>query len=352
MLLYIILPVTLVIALYIFMKAVPPASARIIVNRFDGRIKVLATGMHFYVPFFWAAYGTGPFTGLSSNKVDSPAHGTKIQIDPPKACIHTADGISGTVDVTVYASILPWDKRVVSAKGHFKVLATQVIHRWLSSIVGQLQADEVVFHNLSTHLNTKKNIGELNADLSIFCLEVNAVYMDTSGIQLSSIYTQQRNNINARMQLLAEEKRKVESEIKLQELRYNRDKRAAELKFLRGQEEVRRLNSLAKQKAIGDAEAALIAVKSGLAQAQIKKEMRVVEDQAMIEQVAKLMEKGIDSHDIANLLVVRESAKALALSKADKIVAVPPSMCGLFGLDLVRSGLGQIGTKSVSEGLK
>merc|ERR1719231_1403402 len=50
---------------------------------------------------------------------------------------------------------------------------------------------------------------------------------------------------------------------------------------------------------------------------------------------ASLLAQGIEPHDVANLLVVREAGQALGKAKGSKVIAVPPSMCGLFGIDAV-----------------
>ena len=277
-----------------------------------GDVKILTTGCHVYP--FSRSLNRHPFRGLIQEKTHfAPAPGSKLTLDPPEANVTTSDGITGKIDVSVVMNVLRWDKAHVieGTSQNFGATACTAINRWLANIVGSIRADEVKFHTLSRHLNGRVNLDALNLSLKCLRLQVSAVNLDPSGIQLSRAYIKQRDSIIAKMQLLIAEEKRIKKEMEVQKLKQEKAMKAAE-----------------NQCAIEERKA-----RSKKILAQIAKETKMEADKATILRVQSLIECGLSSHDVSSILVAETAGRNIATSHSSKIIAVPPGLLGLGGLN-------------------
>lgn len=274
----------------------------------------MSSGIHVY-PFSRPIY-QHPFRGLTSKTTRqdlAPAPGSTLPLDPPEANITSSDGITGKIDVSVVATVLNWDKTHVLAgtSQNFQQTAFTAINRWLANIAGSIKANDIKFHTLSRHLNAQNNLSALNDSLRNLRLQVSAVNLDPSGIVLSKAYTKQRDQILQQMQLLDAQERRIQKEMDVQKLKQEKDMKEAE-----------------NQCKIEERRA-----KSKKMLAQLAKETKMESDKATIHRVQSLLQAGLSSGDVAALLVAETAGQNIAMSKNSKILAIPPKLLGLGGLN-------------------
>jgi len=273
---------------------------------------VMNSGCHVYP--FSRSLSRHPFRGLIMGKSDlAPAPGSTLSLDPPQANITSSDGITGMIDVSVVASVLSWDESHVieGTSQNFLKTSYTAINRWLANIVGSVRADEIKFHTLSRHLNAKSNLDTLNLSLRCLRLQVSAVNLDPSGIKLSKAYTKQRDQIIAKMQLLDAEERRIKKEMQVQKLKQEKSMKAAE-----------------NHCAIEERQA-----RSKKVLAQIAKETKMEADKAVIHRVQSLIQAGLAPGDVSTLLVAESAGRNISMSNSSKIIAIPPGLLGLGGLN-------------------
>eukprot|EP00939_MAST-03C_sp_MAST-3C-sp1_P001311 g1311.t1 len=301
---------------------VPPGYRKVLMSILTGKISILESGSHiFYPKEIYRTLGSGPFRGISTRYESlCPAPGARLDIDPPEAMITTKDKIHGTVDVNAIAVILPWSSgTMIEASGQtFTKNASQSINKWICSVVGTLDADNVTFYTISNQLNSQKNLDSLNRALKDYHLKVVSVHLDPSAIKLSKVYTTQRDKINADLQILSAQERTCRKQMSLQKLREERSKREEEIKM-----GIARLQAKAKIEA-----------------AQAAKRVEIERSAANVERVKQLIAAGLSPHDVACLMVCEEAGKNIAKAKCSKIVAVPPSMLGLYGIQGLAKTMG------------
>ena len=197
-------------------------SRRMIIMSLEGEVRILESGLRFFLFPWWMNYGAGPFYGIISpyDNYHCPVQNTKVLIDPKASQIHTSQGIQCDIDVRAEARILQWGKEILNETGRFKDLAATRINDWVSQTLGRIDADSITYNNVSRILNEPSEIEKLNASLRPFYVAVDRISLDPNGIKMSRAYTVKREEINTKMQILDAKERELKREMEISELEH------------------------------------------------------------------------------------------------------------------------------------
>lgn len=196
----------LVLSVYI----VPANTLYVLSCPFTGKFRRATPGIHVYPPY------------LQRVDVEStcfawfkrfPLPGGRVDIDPPPADAHTADGIPVTVDVSAECVVSDWKcATIMSDAGCTQKRTHTVINQWIAAQILSVESMQCTYGILCDLLNEKKKIDNLNRSLlnASTHMTVVRVILDPAGINLSSMHGKQRDAINLETQRLDGSKRVME----------------------------------------------------------------------------------------------------------------------------------------------
>ncbi len=274
---------------------VPPGERAVYWTRWGAGAPVFyfEQGTYYINLFKMSPWTPNPFQSLLGDNA-FPVPGTRVLVDPPRIEIRTKDGVPGTVDVALEATVCDWS--AVDMRGQlvgYRETACTRVNQWISRELAELDANQVSsYATVVATLNATSALERLNVELKSSKMQATRISVDPSGIKLDATYA-------ATVTKQIEIQRGKELEALEADAATQREKNRAAIETMRTEHECQQSNA-----------------RSGAAGARI----------------GALLARGLSPQHVANILCAEIGAQTVA--KAERVFVGLPSGCvGLRGSD-------------------